>query len=91
MEMFALRRGESEAGNDPSVAPGTTLEASDPKKKSAFAGQPTVILDGVVKDLRQGISSDFMEAIEAIEMIAGTKTIAATASTGAVKKRWTRL
>jgi hypothetical protein len=39
-----------------------------------------------------------MEAIEAIEMIATpniniikTKTFAATASTGAVKKRWTRL
>jgi hypothetical protein len=39
-----------------------------------------------------------MEAIEAIEMIARVKykhhqekTIAATASTGAVKKRWTRL
>ena len=42
--------------NDPSVAPGTTLEASDPKKKSAFAGQPTVILDGVVKDLANGTS-----------------------------------
>ena len=54
---FPLRRGESEAGNDPSVAPGTTLEASDPKKKSAFAGQPTVILDGVVKDLANGASS----------------------------------
>ena len=47
---------KAKQGNDPSVAAGTPLEASDAKKKSAFAGQPTVILDGVVKDLANGTS-----------------------------------
>jgi hypothetical protein len=48
---------KAKQGNDPSVAPGTPSEASDPKKKSAFAGQPTVILDGVLKDVANGTGS----------------------------------
>ena len=48
---------KAKQGKDPSIAPGTLPQASDPEKKSAFAGQPTVILNGVLKDLANGISS----------------------------------
>ena len=47
---------KAKQGNNPNVVPGAPPEASDRKKKSAFAGQPTVILDGVVKDLANGTS-----------------------------------
>jgi hypothetical protein len=48
---------KAKRGNNPNVVPGTPPEASDPKKKSAFAGQPTVILGGVLKALANGVSS----------------------------------
>jgi hypothetical protein len=43
-------------GNDPNPVPGAPPDLSDPKKKSAFAGQPPVILDGVLKGLANGAS-----------------------------------
>ena len=48
---------EAKQGNNPNLVPGTPPEAPDPKKKSAFAGQPTVILNGVLKDVANGTSS----------------------------------
>ena len=48
---------KAKQGNDPNVAPGMPPEASDPKEKSAFAGQPTVILDGMLKDVANGTGS----------------------------------
>ncbi|MFZ0069471.1 MAG: hypothetical protein WAK90_25195 [Pseudolabrys sp.] len=47
---------KAKQGNNPNVVLGTPPpEASDPKKKSE--GQPTVILDGVLKELANGTSS----------------------------------
>jgi hypothetical protein len=48
---------KAKRGTDPNVAPGTPPNVSDPKKKSAFAGQATVILDGVLKVPTNGTSS----------------------------------
>ena len=48
---------KAKQGNNPNVVPGTQPDVSDPKMKSAFAGQPTVILGGVLKDLANGASS----------------------------------
>ena len=45
---------KAKQGNNPNVVPGAPPEASDRKKKSAFAGQPTVILGGLLKDLANG-------------------------------------
>ena len=45
---------KAKRGNDPNVVPGAPPDVSDPKKKSAFAGQPTVILDGMLKGLANG-------------------------------------
>ena len=42
---------KAKQGNNPNVVPGTPPEASDPKKKSGFAGHPSVILGGALKDL----------------------------------------
>ena len=47
---------KAKQGNNPNVVPGTPPEASDPKKKSAFAGHPSVILGGALKDLANGKS-----------------------------------
>jgi hypothetical protein len=48
---------KAKQGNNPNVILGAPPGASDPKKKSAFAGQPTVVLDGVLKDPASGTSS----------------------------------
>ena len=48
---------KAKQGNDPNVVPGTPPEASNLKRKSAFAGQPTVILDGVLNGQANGASS----------------------------------
>ena len=48
---------KAKQGNNPNVIPGTPPDVSDPKKKSAFAGQPTVILSGMLKDLATGASA----------------------------------
>ena len=47
---------KAKQGDKLNVVPGTPPDASDPKMKSAFAGQPTVILDGVLKDLANSAS-----------------------------------
>ena len=47
---------KAKQSNNPNVVPGAPPEVSDPKKKSAFAGQPTVILDGVLKDVANSAS-----------------------------------
>jgi hypothetical protein len=47
---------KAKQGNNPNVVPGAPPDASDPKMKSAFAGQPTVILDGVLKDVANSAS-----------------------------------
>jgi hypothetical protein len=48
---------KAKRGNDPNVVSGKPPDVSDPKKKSAFAGRPTVILGGVLKGLANGASS----------------------------------
>ena len=48
---------KAKQGNNPNVVPGMPPGASDPKEKSVFAGQPTVILDGMLKDQANGTSS----------------------------------
>ncbi len=47
---------KAKRGTDPNAKPGTPPDVSDPSKKSAFAGQPPVILDGLLKGLTTGAS-----------------------------------
>ena len=45
---------KAKQGNNPNGVPGAPPEASDHKKKSAFVGQSTLILDGALKGLANG-------------------------------------
>jgi hypothetical protein len=45
---------KAKRGTDPNAKPGTPPDVSDPSKKSAFAEQPSVILDGTLKSLANG-------------------------------------
>ena len=48
---------KAKQGNDPNGVPGMPPEASNLKRKSAFAGQPAVILDGVLNGQANSASS----------------------------------
>jgi hypothetical protein len=60
MDSFAFPscdEAKAKQGTNPNALPGTQPGTFAPAKKSAFAGQPTVILDGVLKDLANGTRS----------------------------------